>query len=71
MTQQTFPVGKKPRVAMAQVDGNLNMQTWQEQAISVETAGTDAQDYAVILRMVAEGHITPEEGVMLLAGLRD
>ena len=56
---------------MAQVNGSLSVQTWQEQAIGGETTGTDAQDYAVILRLVAEGHITPEEGVMLLAGLRD
>lgn len=40
MTQQTFAVDRKPRVLITQVEGSLNVQTWKEQVISVETAGT-------------------------------
>ncbi len=36
-----------------------------------ERSSTYARDRAAILRMVAEGRITPEEGDMLLSGLRD
>ncbi len=57
MTQQTFAVDRKPRVLITQVEGSLNVQTWKEQVISVETAGTVTE-----LR---------QEGDMLLSGLRD
>jgi hypothetical protein len=36
-----------------------------------QSSSTYAQDRAAILRMVAQGRITPEEGNMLLSGLRD
>ena len=57
MTQQTFAVDRKPRVLITQVEGSLNVQTWKEQVISVETAGTVTE-----LR---------QEGDMLLSGLWD
>src|SRR5215831_3213443 len=40
MTQQTFAVENKPRVVITQVEGSLNVQTWKEHSISVETPGT-------------------------------
>jgi len=39
--------------------------------VKMDGPSTHAQDRAAILRMVAEGHITPEEGEMLLEGLED
>jgi hypothetical protein len=39
MTQQTFPVGRKPRVVISQVEGNLTVRSWKEQMISVQTEG--------------------------------
>src|SRR6266704_639484 len=40
MNQQTFTVGIAPRVIITQVQGDLSVQVWKEQAISVETDGT-------------------------------
>jgi len=59
MTQQTFAVDTKPRVLITQVEGRQ------------DRSSTYARDRAAILRMVDEGRITPEEGDMLLSGLRD
>ena len=42
MAQQTFSVGKAPRVIITQVDGDLSVRTWKEQAVSIETDGTVA-----------------------------
>src|SRR6266702_1241711 len=39
MTQQTFPVGRKPRVVISQVEGNLTVRSWKEQMVSVQTDG--------------------------------
>ena len=41
MTQQTFAItGKKPRVVLEQLEGNLSVQPWDRQEISVETEGS-------------------------------
>ena len=40
MNQQTFTVGIAPRVIITQVQGDLSVQVWKEQAISVETDDT-------------------------------
>ena len=40
MNQQTFTVGIAPRVIITQVQGDLSVHVWKEQAISVETDGT-------------------------------
>src|SRR5205085_1968000 len=45
MTQQTFSVGRKPRVVISQGNGNLTVHSWQEPAIRVETEGLIAQLY--------------------------
>lgn len=45
MTQQTFSVGRKPRVVISQGNGNLTVHSWQEPAIRVETEGSIAQLY--------------------------
>src|SRR5947209_17430568 len=37
MNQQTFTVGRAPRVIITQVQGDLSVRVWKEQAISVET----------------------------------
>src|SRR2546423_3494023 len=42
MAQQSFSVGKAPRVIITQVDGDLSVRTWKEQAVSIETGGTVA-----------------------------
>src|SRR5436305_8239882 len=44
MAQQTFSVGKAPRVIITRIGGDLSVRTWKEQAISVKTesAGTVA-----------------------------
>ena len=39
MAQQTFSVGKAPRVIITRISGDLSVRTWKEQAISVETEG--------------------------------
>lgn len=40
MTQQTFAItGKHPRVVLEQLEGNLTVQPWERQEISVETDG--------------------------------
>src|SRR6266567_1344247 len=39
MAQQTFSVGKAPRVIITRIGGDLSVRTWKEQAISVETEG--------------------------------
>lgn len=36
MAQQTFSVGKAPRVIITRIGGDLSVHTWKEQAISVE-----------------------------------
>ncbi len=45
MTQQTFSVGRKPRVVISQGNGNLTVHSWQEPPIRVETEGSIAQLY--------------------------
>src|SRR5213080_4769438 len=42
MTQQTFSVDVAPRVVLTQVQGDLNVHVWKEQAIGVETDGSVA-----------------------------
>ncbi len=37
MAQQTFSVGKAPRVIITRIGGDLSVRTWKEQAISVKT----------------------------------
>jgi hypothetical protein len=40
MIQQTFPItGRNPRVVLEQLEGNLTVQPWDRQEISVETDG--------------------------------
>lgn len=48
MTQQTFSVGRKPRVVISQGNGNLTVHSWQEPAIRIETEGS-------IVRLYQEG----------------
>lgn len=55
MTQQTFAItGRKPRVVLEQLAGNLTVQPWDRQEISVETDGPIAvlqqENDTVILR---------------------
>ena len=45
MTQQTFSVGRKPRVVISQGNGNLTVHSWKEPAIRIETEGSIAQLY--------------------------
>jgi hypothetical protein len=45
MTQQTFSIGRKPRVVISQGNGNLTVHSWKEPAIRVETEGSIAQLY--------------------------
>src|SRR5438067_9433853 len=40
MNQQTFTVGRAPRVIITQVQGDLSVRVWKEQAIGVETDGS-------------------------------
>src|SRR5579859_2488187 len=40
MNQQTFFVNKAARINITQVQGDLDVQVWKEQSISVETDGT-------------------------------
>src|ERR1700730_2980104 len=41
MTQQTFPItGRKPRVVITRVNGNLTVQPWEREEIGVNTSGT-------------------------------
>ncbi len=42
MAQQTFSTGLRPRILMTQVQGDLSVRTWKQQAISVETDGSVA-----------------------------
>ncbi|GAC1390301.1 MAG: hypothetical protein NVS4B11_05150 [Ktedonobacteraceae bacterium] len=39
MKQYTFSVGNKPRVVISRVDGNLLVQSWPEQSVSVRIIG--------------------------------
>lgn len=45
MTQQTFSVGKKPRLVITRGRGTITIRSWGEQNISVETQGAIAQLY--------------------------
>lgn len=45
MIQQTFSLGRKPRVVISQGNGNLTVQSWQEPAIRVESEESIAQLY--------------------------
>src|SRR5579859_663923 len=45
MTQQTFSVGKKPRLVITRGRGTITIRSWQEQSISVEAQGAIAQLY--------------------------
>lgn len=42
MTEQTFSVSKAPRVLLTQVQGDLSVSVWEQQAISVEIDGSVA-----------------------------
>ncbi len=39
MTQQTFAVGRRPRVVIRSMNGNLTVRPWNERSISVEADG--------------------------------
>jgi hypothetical protein len=43
--QQTFSVGKKPRLVISQGRGNVTIRSWQEQSISVTAEGPIARLY--------------------------
>lgn len=45
MAQQTFQVGRKPRVVISHGHGTVTIRSWQEQAISIDTTADSAHIY--------------------------
>ena len=61
-------LGREIGLEMASAFKGVHKHTWHGY-VKKDRPSTYAQDRAAILRMVAEGRITPDEGEMLLSGL--
>lgn len=59
MTQQTFNVGQNPRVVIRNMQGNLTVRPWQDQAIHVRVA----EDVPIAAQMYQEGDTLSITGV--------
>src|SRR5437763_6058120 len=83
--QQTFPAGSEPRVIIAQVRGDLNVNVWDQPTIAVEADGRVNQLYhegdALMIRegsgdlelhvpADAEIHVTNVKGDVSIHGVR-